>query len=121
MPLSSRHASTILNRFLDLIIPPMWLVAKREETVRKFRSTEKNEIASKCVNEYSFMMRIVRIPFIGRVLSHNIALDVFGKQEPFTFTITPGKCDYCVHRALRQNIWGADGQDYSMANQSLAH
>ena len=58
-------------------------VAKREEMVRYFRSTNTGENASKSVNECSFMKRIVLVPFIGGVLSHNLAFSVLSKLKPF--------------------------------------
>ena len=60
-------------------------VAKREEMVRSFRSTEAGENASKNVNECSFMGRIVLTSFIGRVLSHMIALMTNPNQTFITF------------------------------------
>jgi hypothetical protein len=60
----------------------------REEMVRCIRSTETGEDASKNVNECSFMKRIVLVPFIGRVLSHNSAFNVLFKLKPFA-VITP--------------------------------
>ena len=58
-------------------------MAKRVEMVWHFRPTEAEENASKNVNECSFMKRIVLVPFIGRVLSHRIVLNVLFKLKPF--------------------------------------
>jgi hypothetical protein len=63
--------------------PSQVAVAKLEEIVWHCRPMESGGMASENVNECSFMVRIVRILFVGRVLCHMIEPNAVSYNETF--------------------------------------
>ena len=63
--------------------PSQVAVAKLEEIVWHCRPMESGGKASENVNECSFMVRIVRILFVGRVLCHMIEPNAVSYNETF--------------------------------------